>query len=252
MSLLHTHRFSSWVRGHLVCRVEDVPDRFALTFDDGPSAEATSKILDRLAAHGATATFFVLAGNVRRHPELIRRAIAEGHEIGLHGDRHWPLPLLLPAGIRGEIERCAAAVAEASGVRPLHYRPPFGFMMPGQSWFVRRLGFISVLGDVYPEDAHNPGVDRIARRVLTRLTAGSILILHDGSPLPGADRRQTVAALEAILDETMARGLKAVSVNELLNPLPSAGTRSARPGHVVPADPPAARHPRTAVLPGGD
>lgn len=217
MSLLHTRRFSSWVRGHLVCRVDDVPDRFALTFDDGPSADATPRILDLLASRGATATFFVLAGNVRRHPEVVARAIAEGHEIGIHGDRHWPLPVLLPPAIRGEIERCAAAVGSAAGVRPLHYRPPFGLMMPGQSWFVRRLGYVPVLGDVYPEDAHNPGVEQIVSRVVSRLSAGSILILHDGRVIPGPDRSQTVAALEVLLDHARARGWKAVTVRELLS-----------------------------------
>ena len=227
MSLLHTRRFSSWARGHLVCRVDGVHDRFALTFDDGPSADATPRILDHLAACGATATFFVLAGNVRRHPAVVRRAVAEGHEIALHGDRHWPLPLLLPHAIRGEVERCARAVAEATGVKPRHYRPPFGFKMPGQSWFVRTLGYTSVLGDVYPEDAHAPGVQRIVGRVRARLRAGSILILHDGSPLPYADRRQTVAALEVILRDASAAGLRAVTVRELLAQVSNAGTAPA-------------------------
>jgi len=73
-----------------------------------------------------------------------------------------------------------------------------------------------VLGDVYPEDAQNPGVDRIVRRVVPRLTGGSILILHDGSPLPGADRRQTVAALEVILEYAEQAELRAVTVSNLL------------------------------------
>lgn len=216
MSLLHTRRFSSWARGHLVCRVDGVEDRFALTFDDGPHPDATPRILDLLAAHRATATFFVLAGNVRRHPALVRRAYAEDHEIALHGDRHWPLPLLPPPAIRGEVRRCAAAVAEAAGVKAAHYRPPFGLMMPGQSWYVRRLGYTSVLGDVYPEDPHVGAVEEIVRRVLARLTGGSILILHDGSPLPRADRSRTVAALAVLLEAAAARGLRAVTVRDLL------------------------------------
>jgi peptidoglycan/xylan/chitin deacetylase (PgdA/CDA1 family) len=169
-----------------------------------------------LARHGASATFFVLARNVRRFPELVRRIVEEKHEVAAHGDLHWPLPLLPPPLIRRELERCSNAVFESAGVRPLHYRPPFGFMMPGQAWYVRRLGLVPVLGDVYPEDAQNPGVDRIVRRVAPRLTGGSILILHDGSPLPGANRSQTVAALEVILDLARSRGLRAVSVADLL------------------------------------
>ncbi len=240
MSLLHTRRFSSWARGHLVCRVDGVDDRFALTFDDGPHAEATPRILDLLLAQRATATFFTLAGNVRRHPDVVRRAVAEGHEIALHGDRHWPLAVLPPAAIRGEIERNARAVAEAVDVTPRHYRPPFGLMMPGQSWYVRRLGYTSVLGDVYPEDAHSPGVERIVRRVLARLTGGSILILHDGSPLPRADRRQTIAALEIILRDARAAGLRAVTVRELL--APPAGRKTEAPGVRSAAGPASGRH----------
>jgi peptidoglycan-N-acetylglucosamine deacetylase len=216
MTLLHTTTFASWARGHLVCRVEGVSDRFSLTFDDGPSPEVTPRILDVLARRGARATFFTLAPNVRRSPALIARMIREGHEVAAHGDLHWPLPLLLPAGIRREIQRSVSAVVEAGGSTPKFYRPPFGFMMPGQAAFVRGLGLEPVLGDVYPEDPQRPGVERIVRRVVARLGAGSILILHDGSPIGDPDRRQTIAALDPILDHAAAAGLTAVTVGELL------------------------------------
>jgi peptidoglycan/xylan/chitin deacetylase (PgdA/CDA1 family) len=216
MTLLHSHRFAGWARGHLLCRVEGVPDRFALTFDDGPSERTTPALLDKLASHGARATFFVLRPNVERLPAIARRALAEGHELAAHGDQHWPLPLLPPWAIRGEIRRCAAAITAATGVRPRLYRPPFGFMMPGQAWYVRRMGFEPVLGDVYPEDPHQPGVDRIIARVLPRLVAGSILILHDGSPLGEQDRSQTLEALDTILPHCRRLGMTAVTVSELL------------------------------------
>jgi peptidoglycan/xylan/chitin deacetylase (PgdA/CDA1 family) len=223
MSLLHTKSYSSWVRGHLLCRVEGVEGRFALTFDDGPSRDATPRILDVLGRHGARATFFLLAGNVRREPGVVRRMVTEGHEPALHGDAHWPLPLLPPGLIRREVESAAASLAAIGVESAHHYRPPFGFMTPGQAGLVRRLGYEPVLGDVYPEDAHRPGVARIVARVVPRLRPGSILILHDGSPLGELDRSQTVAAADIILERAAAMGLTAVSVRELLEAAPAAG-----------------------------
>lgn len=217
MTLLHNAKFAGWARGHLLCRVEDVPGRFALTFDDGPSRIATPQILDVLERYGARATFFTLAPNVRRSPQLLERMVAEGHEVAAHGDSHWPLPLMPPWGIAREVNRSVAAIDRACGVRPRFYRPPFGFMMPGQAAFVRRMGVESVLGDVYPEDPHRPGVDEIVRRVTSRLSAGSIVILHDGSPLGEVDRSQTVRALTPILEHVKGAGLASVTVAELLD-----------------------------------
>jgi len=203
--------------------VDDVTDRVALTFDDGPSAAWTPRVLDVLARHGAQATFFTLAHQVDRRPELVRHMVAEGHEVALHGDLHWPLPMLTPGLLRREIRRSAEAVARAAGVVARHYRPPFGFMLPSQARFVASLGYASVLGDVYPEDVQRPGVDRIVARVLERLRPGSILILHDGSPLGEPDRGQTCEALEIILERMRASGLRGVSVAELLEASPSTG-----------------------------
>ena len=220
MTLLHAPQFSSWIRGHLLCRVEGVPDRFALTFDDGPSPEYTPAVLDVLARHGAHATFFTLARHVVRSPGIVRRMVDEGHDVALHGDLHLPLPFLTPGLIRRELERSAAAIARATPVRPRYYRPPFGFMMPAQARYVARFGYLSVLGDVYPEDPHRPGTRVIVERTLRRLMSGSILILHDGSPLGALDRSQTVEALERILQHMDRQGLKGVSVPELLAAAP--------------------------------
>jgi peptidoglycan/xylan/chitin deacetylase (PgdA/CDA1 family) len=201
--------------------VDDVTDRVALTFDDGPSAAWTPRVLDVLARHAAHATFFTLAHQVDRRPELARRMVAEGHEVALHGDLHWPLPLLTAAMLRREIERSAQAVARAAGVAARHYRPPFGFMLPSQARLAARLGYVSVLGDVYPEDAQRPGTARIVARTLPRLRPGSVLILHDGSPLGEPDRGQTCEALEIILEHMRTSGLRGVSVAELLKASPS-------------------------------
>jgi peptidoglycan-N-acetylglucosamine deacetylase len=218
MSILHTRRFSSWARGHLLCRVDEVQDRFAITFDDGPNPNATGPMLDVLERHGARATFFMLGGHVRRRPALARRVVLAGSEAAVHGDTHWPMPLLPPGAMRRQVQRCAASIEDATGASPRFYRPPFGLMTPGQARFIRGLGFEPVLGDVYPSDPDRPGAGRIASRVLARLAPGSILILHDGTPVGQgtADRSQTVAALETILAEMDRRGLRGVTVGELV------------------------------------
>jgi peptidoglycan/xylan/chitin deacetylase (PgdA/CDA1 family) len=217
MTLLHTRQYSGWARGHLLCRVEGVTGQYAVTFDDGPNPAATGRILDVLARHCARATFFMLGGHVRRHRELARRVVGEGHEAAVHGDSHWPVPLLLASTIRSQVRRCAASIEDVTGRKPVFYRPPFGFMTPGQAQLVRGLGYEPVLGDVYPEDPHRPGVDRIVARVLPRLREGSILILHDGSPIGSPDRGQTVDALAMILADAGRRGLRGTTVAELLS-----------------------------------
>ena len=217
MTLLHHPRFAGWARGHLICRVEESGKRFALTFDDGPDRDATPRILDLLARHAAHATFFTLAPRVRAAPDLVRRMLREGHEVAAHGDLHMPLPLLPPWGIAREVRHSIEAVRDAGGVVPRFYRPAFGWMMPGQAAFVRRFGVEPVLGDIYPEDPRRPGVGVIVDRVCSRLAAGSIVILHDGSPVGTPDRSQTVSALEAILLHAKAHGLCPVTVGDLLS-----------------------------------
>src|SRR5262249_50731561 len=100
---------------------------------------------------------------------------------------------------------------------PRFYRPPFGVMMPGNSAFVRHLGLAPVIGDVYPEDPDRPGTNRIIQRVVSRVRAGSIVILHDGSPLVPLDRSQTLAAPGPILAHARVAGLASVTLSELLD-----------------------------------
>ena len=215
MNLLHLPRFQRWVRRHQLCRVEGVEDRFALTFDDGPSLTNTPIMMDTLARHAAHATFFVLSHHVRRHPAIVRRLVDEGHEVGMHGHHHLP-PALLPRPLlRHHFRRSEAAIVDAAGVPPRFYRAPFGLLTPGQARLVRSWGYQPVLGDVYPEDAARPGVECIAARALARLTPGSILILHDSSVFGDVGRQQTIAAVKVILSAMAARGIRAVTLREL-------------------------------------
>lgn len=216
MSWLHRPRVQEYARRFLLCRVEGVTDRFAMTFDDGPSPRNTPRLLELLAREGARATFFVLGRHVRRAPGLLNRVADEGHEVGLHGDGHWPLPLLHPIESLRQWRRAEDSIREAAGVSPRLYRPPFGWLHPSQARLVAERGYTPVLGDVYPEDPRRPGVERIVHRVVPRLRPGSILILHDASAWGDVDRGQTIDAVQQILIRARDQGLRAVTVGELM------------------------------------
>lgn len=200
----------------VISRVDGVAGRFALTFDDGPSPRWTPRLLDVLAAAGARATFFPLAPNVRRHPGLARRAAEAGHELGVHGEWHLPPPLLPWRLLHADVRRGLEAVHTAAGVRPKLYRPPFGVLRRRQSERVRALGLTPVEGALYPRDVERPGVRVIVERVVSRLGAGAIVVMHDASGIGDFDRSQSVEAAARILAAAAARNLVPVTLSELL------------------------------------
>src|SRR6266446_10651372 len=98
----------------------------AMTFDDGPSATLTPKLLDLLAARHIKATFFVIGENVAEHPEIVARAVREGHEIGNHSWSHPYFARMSDDAIRSQLKRTDEAIVNATGVRPKLLRPPYG------------------------------------------------------------------------------------------------------------------------------
>jgi peptidoglycan/xylan/chitin deacetylase (PgdA/CDA1 family) len=98
----------------------------AMTFDDGPSATLTPKLLDLLAAHHIKATFFVIGENVAEHPEIVARAAREGHEIGNHSWSHPNFGKMSDQAVRSQLQRTDDAIKSATGVRPTLMRPPYG------------------------------------------------------------------------------------------------------------------------------
>jgi len=182
----------------------------ALTFDDGPSPEVTPAVLDALRAFGVRATFFVLGEAVERAPHLLRRIVAEGHTVGLHGDTHRPFVLLSGREIAGEIGRARGAVLRACPdvVLSPWLRPPHGFKSPGVLWATHRAGLRLAGWAVDGRDYRETDPVRVARNVLDALRPGAVVLLHDG---PG--NAATVAALAAIL-----RGLEEQSWQAVVLP----------------------------------
>lgn len=189
----------------------------ALTFDDGPDPAVTPQILDLLKSRDAKATFFVIGRHVEAHPELARRIVADGHELGNHTYAHsrmfnfWFAPQM-----RREIARANEVIERITRQRPRWFRPPVGLKNPQLILATRPLKLDTVLWSLHARDTMQSDPQRIAARVLGRIRAGDIVDLHDGHDLPGQHRPQIVGAVAAILDGLKQRGLRATTLSDLL------------------------------------
>lgn len=188
----------------------------ALTFDDGPSPW-TVEILDLLAEHGARATFFVLGAALAGNESILRRALAEGHLLGLHSWSHPHLPELSPGEVLDEMLRTRAAIERASGTSARFWRPPYFEVDEHVRRALAGLDLVEVGCTIAPQDYHWPA-ERTAAFAIERLAPGAIIDLHDGRPDPSDSdptRNETVLALDLILTEMKRRGLRSVPASEL-------------------------------------
>lgn len=196
--------------------------RIALTFDDGP-AEWTEPILDVLAEHFALATFFVIGSAVERHPDLIRRMAAEGHEIGNHT---WSHPKLArdcdDDRVRDELARTNTVLAEITGRAPLRFRAPHYDVDDRIRAIASELDLVHTRGDVTPPD-WDPRcrAPYITTFVVQQAGPNVIVGLHDGVP-PGTARSQqaTVDAVTAIVPRLGELALECVTATTLLEAEP--------------------------------
>ena len=153
-----------------------------LTFDDGPDPVSTPILLDLLDQYGFPATFFLIAERAARYPELVREMVARGHTIGNHSLRHDNLLMLRRYGkLRADIMESQALIA-ALGVRPLVFRPPVGITNPSLGHILRDEGLVAVNYSCRALDRGNRHIDHLARRILSRLAPGDIVMLHDQPP----------------------------------------------------------------------
>jgi peptidoglycan/xylan/chitin deacetylase (PgdA/CDA1 family) len=188
----------------------------ALTFDDGPS-EWTPQILDLLARHDARATFFILGSSIAGSEEVLRRALAEGHELGLHSWSHQHLTELSDTEINDEMLTTQQTIERACGVVARVWRPPYFEADERVRRVLAECGLVEAGCTIAPEDYHWPA-KRTAGFVIKRLEPGEIVDLHDGRPSDSSSDRGRVATVEAlglILREMKRRNLASVPISEL-------------------------------------
>jgi peptidoglycan/xylan/chitin deacetylase (PgdA/CDA1 family) len=190
----------------------------SLTFDDGPDPLVTPKVLDLLASHGATATFFCIGDRSREHADLCREIIRRGHGIENHSRRHLPMFALLGmGGMRREIAAAQASITEAAGVAPRFFRPPAGIRSPLLDPVLHGLGLRLVNWTRRGFDTrYQP--QAVTAKLVGGLRAGDILLLHDGkSARTPSGTPVVLEVLPRVLDAAAAAQLRPVTLHHAID-----------------------------------
>lgn len=188
----------------------------ALSFDDGPHPEYTIQILDLLKQYNVKATFFVLGMHAESFPDIIRREVSEGHEIGNHSYSHVNMRKASKKVIKEEFEKTQQIIYSISNIRPKLFRPPYGNYNDEVIEVVSSDDSYVVLWTFYQDskDWSNPGVDVIINTTISKIQNGDIILFHDYVYKP---KSNTVEALKRILPELIEEGYQFVTISELIS-----------------------------------
>ena len=191
----------------------DCANCVAITYDDGPGAE-TNRLLDKLKAKNAHASFMVIAPSAEQHPELLKRMKAEGHTIGNHTKSHRQLNTLPYDQVSREIDAGNAAIKKATDQSTRWVRPPYGATNATVDQVTRDKGVSQALWDVDTVDWKDRNSEHVCSSAVQGARAGSIVLMHDIHPT-------TVDAADCVIDGLRAKGLEPVSLDRLLRtPVP--------------------------------
>ncbi|HVN94363.1 MAG TPA: polysaccharide deacetylase family protein [Terracidiphilus sp.] len=183
------------------------PGEMALTFDDGPNATWTPKMLDILANNNVRATFFLLGSRAKMQPQLVQRMVRAGHLIGNHSWDHPNMARSSAEVIREQMTRTQNMLEQITGGAVKFFRPPYGARRPALFKIAEEIGLQVVLWNAMTSDWSDPSAERIALRLTNKVEAqrqagrAANIVLHDGGHRdPAANRAASVAAAERLIE----------------------------------------------------
>ncbi|HVP86162.1 MAG TPA: glycosyltransferase [Rhizomicrobium sp.] len=210
--------------GYVIRQFGAAKKEIALTFDDGPDAEWTPKILDILEHYHVPATFFIIGSNAEANPDLVKRIVDDGFEVGSHTFTHPNLSDTPAEAIPLEMNATQRLFQALTGRSLRLFRPPYlGDAEPTDEDQIapvetaQNMGYITVGEHVDPIDWALPGVDEIVKRTLQQVHSArasmprNIVLFHDA----GGDREETVEALPIVIEKLKAEGYTFVPVSTL-------------------------------------
>jgi peptidoglycan/xylan/chitin deacetylase (PgdA/CDA1 family) len=191
----------------------------ALTFDDGPSPVWTPKILDKLKESGVKATFFMLGEHIAKYPEIARRVVAEGHDIGNHTYSHTVLIFSDCKHLKEEIDEGQRIIQEVTGQTTRLFRPPKAWLWESEKALIKSLGYDIILWTLNSKDWVTFDDQYIVKYLIKNIRPGDIILFHDSGGVfstEGGDRHETVLAIPTVIRKLRERGYRFVTVSELI------------------------------------
>lgn len=198
----------------IIKRVEGINNMIALTFDDGPYPQMTAQYLAVLDKLNVQATFFMIGQRIEYYPELARKVVQYGSEIGSHSWQHARLDQLTMDDIVQDLTLVENQVQINLGQEINLLRPPYGRYNDNVLAAAEQLGYKVITWDVDPRDWENHPPEKIVSGVLEQARPGSIVVMHEGQP-------NTLEALPVIIEKLREYGLEPVTVSEMLNQDPT-------------------------------
>lgn len=197
--------FAASSPAQIIYRLHDKKS-IALTFDDGPCAGVTEKILAVLKKEKVKATFFVQGRKVHKRPDLFQKIIAGGNKIGSHTYHHTRLNKISGKRTLIELSQTKSIISRASSKKYSLFRAPHGHVPKDKMKIIEQMGY-KIYGwsvcvdDYYKDGVGTPSPKAIAKRVLARVKGGDIILMHD-------DCENTAKALPKIIHTLRNRGFK--------------------------------------------
>jgi peptidoglycan-N-acetylglucosamine deacetylase len=193
------------------CKAPIASGSVAITFDDGPVAERTERVLEILEKHEVKATFFCIGKNVKEHPELAKQIHNKSHLIGNHSYYHGTLfNLQSTKKMKAELVDTNQIIKQTIGLSPRFFRPPYGITNPMLANAMNELNFVTMGWSVRSFDTIAKEKKKLFTRIIKNLKAGDIILLHDRCEI-------TIEVLPELLTYIKSVGLKVESLDKLLN-----------------------------------
>ncbi|OFW77694.1 MAG: hypothetical protein A2201_00140 [Alicyclobacillus sp. RIFOXYA1_FULL_53_8] len=201
--------FTRVLQWGVIRHLEPTP-AIALTFDDGPDATYTPRLLDVLSEYKIPATFFVIAQKAIENPDIVERMIREGHQVEVHGFTHALVPMLGPSTTLKQIAGSARQLKQHFGLQTHFYRPTWGLLnLASLIYTMARKSHRLVTWSIMVGDWRVVPHDGLLERIERELHPGAIVVLHDSDSSFGAERgapNQVIALIPPLAELVRKQG----------------------------------------------